>query len=199
MPKMQDLILEMSDFMHLSDNCRHLKDGCLGSKRHDGSLESRGTPRGWRRTSTRTLHGVSALLVTHGPFTAAQQSEMHGGMKNRALPHIIFDCFLWVRRTVTGPFLSTVCCALEPHQLTPVMSCAQWGRKWHTIVFPWLQTQNTDELPMIWLPVCSCVAYSRCWVAQAVAVCVVCFSQLENFYVYAHHHPTLTTHSLHIL
>lgn len=31
-------------------------------------------------------------------------------------------------------FLSTICCALEPHQLTPVMSCAQQGKKWHTFV-----------------------------------------------------------------
>lgn len=31
--------------------------------------------------------------------------------------------------TVTGPFLSIICCALESHQLTPVMSWAQQKKK----------------------------------------------------------------------
>lgn len=64
------------------------------------------------------LRGLTALLVTHAPFTAGQPSKI---------------------RTVTGPFLSVICCALEPHRLTPVMSCAKW-EKWHRFVLfsPWL-------------------------------------------------------------
>lgn len=62
-----------------------------------------------------------------------QCSKIHGCMTNGGLSHIIFHCFITVNTMVTcttvgpfkGPFLSIICCALDVHQLTPVMSCAQ--------------------------------------------------------------------------
>lgn len=57
------------------------------------------------------------------------QPNKPGCMRNGALSHIC-HCFLWALVLPPGPFkglfLSVVCCALDPHQLTAAMSCAEW-------------------------------------------------------------------------
>lgn len=124
------------------------------------------------------LCGLTALLVTRVPFTAAQPSKMHGCMKNRALPHIIFYCFpvSTTYRDWALPFSYLLCITAASARPSYVMRTVGEMAQ-ICFVFPWLYLcwcKANGVTSCLWFRDRRGVkqAYSGSW--QALSLSVLC-------------------------
>lgn len=178
-------------YLSLKSNLLHASVTQLHSLRKWAVAETRaGSParrfplmmREEQRMEERTARCAGTTCNPWPLYSATQQSEMHGCMKNRALPHIIFDCFQRARRTVTGPCFHYLLCirAASAHPSYVMCTVRGGGGHTHLFCFPMTLNANHDKLPEFRLP----VNWHTMASASHGCLCHVYFSQFKKRTIY---------------